>query len=303
MRKRFAIFLGCHIPIRLKYYETSSRAVLSALNVDLVDIPAFNCCGYPLQNINRKAFVLSSARNMALAAKQDLNILTLCQCGYGTFRMAEYLMTRDAALKDEINGILAKEGLKYDGKIIVKHLLSVLFHDIGVDAIKEKITQPFENLQIAVHYGCHSLRPSNIVQFDDPVMPTLFDRLVEITGAQSVDWPAKLDCCGGPLSGTHDSLAMDFAEKKLENAQKAGAHYIATACPYCQIQFDTVPKRMIFERGADNVVPAIMYPQLLGLCMGIDKETLGWDSIRGHILKVEKPMASDKEPSSFFTAC
>jgi len=303
MKKKFSVFLGCRIPTRLKYYETSSRAILSALDVELTDIPEFNCCGYPLQNINRKAFVLSSVRNMALSERQNLDILTLCQCGYGTFRMAEYLMTRNAALKDEVNGILAKEGLKYEGKTTVKHLLSVLFHDVGLDAIKKKIIRPFENLQIAVHYGCHSLRPSHIVRFDDPVSPTLFDRLVEITGAESIDWPAKLDCCGGPLSGTHDSLAMDFAEKKLETAQKSGAHYVAVACPYCQIQFDTVPKRMVFERGMDHVVPSVMYPQLLGLSMGIDEGILGLDAIRSHIKAFEKPMNPNREPSSFFTAC
>jgi heterodisulfide reductase subunit B2 len=292
MSKRFAIFLGCNIPARLKQYETSSRAVLSQLDVDLVDIPDFNCCGYPLRNINRNAFLLSSARNMALAEQQNLDLLTLCQCGYGTFRMAEYLMARDAVLKEEINNILSKEGLRYEGKIEIRHLLSLFYHDIGLDAIKEKIEKPYENLQVAVHYGCHALRPSNVVRFDDPVAPTLFDRLVEITGAESIAWPTKLDCCGGPLSGIHDSLSLDFAEIKMEDARKAGAHCIATACPYCQIQFDTIPKRMVFERGEDHRIPAILYPQLLGLSMGIDADILGVDSIRSRIAGFRRRLAA-----------
>ena len=292
MKKTFAFFIGCQIPVRLKHYETASRAVLNALDVELVDIPEFNCCGYPLRNINLKAFMLSSIRNLALAEREGLDLLTLCQCGYGTFRMADYFMTQNTVIRQEIQGILAKEGLKYERKIRITHLLSVLYHDINVDEIKEKIIKPYENFQIAVHYGCHALRPSNIMAFDNPVAPILFDRLTEITGAESIDWSAKLDCCGGPLSGTHDSLSMDFAEKKLESAQKASARFIVTACPYCQIQFDTVPKRMEFERGLDHQIPALLYPQLLGLSMGIDTKTLGLDQIRGDINVFQKTLAA-----------
>jgi heterodisulfide reductase subunit B len=274
---KFAIFLGCNIPVRLKQYEMASRAVLKELGVSLADIPEFNCCGYPLRNIDLKAFVLSSARNLALAEKKNLNLLALCKCGYGTFRMAEHLMRENAELRDEANRILGKEGLRYEGDTQVKHLLSVLFNDVGTKAIRASITRPYENLKIATHYGCHALRPSSIVQFDDPVAPSLFDQLVEATGAESIEWPLKLECCGAPLLGTNDELSWDFTEKKLVDAKRAGAQYLTTGCPFCQVQFDTVQETIKFERGANHHLPAILYPQLLGLCMGIDKETLGLD--------------------------
>ncbi len=276
MRKKFAIFLGCNIPVRLKQYESSARAVLEQLGVELTDIPDFNCCGYPLRNIDRKAFVLSSARNLALAAARNLDMLCLCQCGFGTFRMAQKLLEESPDLRLMIDRVLLKEGLKYNPKLQVEHLLGVLFHDVGLSAIQEKITRPYENLKIAVHYGCHVLRPSNVVRFDNPVAPTLFDQLVEITGAESINCPAKLDCCGGPVLGTHNLLSLDFAEKKLEDARRSGAQYLTTACPYCQIQFETVPKRIQFERSIDYAtVPSILYSQLLGLAMGLDEKRLG----------------------------
>jgi heterodisulfide reductase subunit B len=275
---KYALFLGCNIPIRLKQYESSSRAVLQELGVTLVDTPEFNCCGYPLRNIDLRAFVLSAARNLALAEQQNLNMLVLCKCGYGTFRMAEHLMKENAPLRDEMNAVLSKEGLKYEGDIQVKHLLSVLFHDVGIEAISEKITMPYEKLKIATHYGCHALRPSKIVQFDNPVSPSLFDQLVEVTGAESIAWPSKLECCGGPLLGTHDELSLDFTQKKLTDAKGAGAHYIATGCTFCQVQFDTVQKMMESDRGSNHHLPSILYPQLLGLCLGINKEALGLDS-------------------------
>ena len=290
---KFSIFLGCNIPVRLKQYETASRAVLRELGVELVDIEEFNCCGYPLRNIDLKAFVLSSARNLALAERQNLDMITLCKCGYGTLRMADHLLKEDAALREEINAVLAKEGLKYGADIQIKHLLAVLFNDVGIEAIKKKIIRSYENLKIATHYGCHALRPSNVVQFDDPVGPSLFDQLVEVTGAESVDWPTKLDCCGGPLLGTNDELSLDFTEKKLADARRAGAQYLTTGCTFCQVQFDTVQMMMATEKGTNHHVPSILYPQLLGLCMGLDKDALKLESNQIDITGIEGFLAPE----------
>jgi heterodisulfide reductase subunit B len=98
----------------------------------------------------------------------------------------------------------------------VKHLLSVLYHEVGVEAIKKKIAKTFKGLKIAAHYGCHVLRPSQVVQFDDPATPSIFDQLVEATGAESIAWPMRLECCGAPLLGAHDELSIEFTLKKLK---------------------------------------------------------------------------------------
>jgi heterodisulfide reductase subunit B len=281
----FALFLGCTIPARLNQYESSSRAVLEKLEVGLVDVREFNCCGYPLRNIDFKVFLLSSARNLALAEKKNLNVMTLCKCCYGSLKKAAYLMKENAYLRKEVNGTLEKEGLKYEGRTEVKHLLSVLCKDIGIEAIKRKMARTFKGLKIATHYGCHALRPSQVVGFDNPVAPTLFDELVEVTGAESIEWPMKLECCGAPLWGINDRLSMDLTLKKLNDGRKSGADYVCTACPYCHIQFDTVQKMIISQRGLNHPLPSILYPQLLGLSMGIDPEALGLEmnqiSIRG----------------------
>jgi heterodisulfide reductase subunit B len=289
---KFALFLGCNIPVRLKQYETSSRAVLDGLGVTLVDIPEFGCCGYPLRNIDLKAFVLSSSRNLALAEKHNLDMIVLCKCGYGTLRMAQHLMSENTSLREDVNAILAKEGLKYKGEIRVKHLFKVLFNDVGTEAIKEKVTRPYQNLRVATHYGCHALRPSSIVQFDDPVAPTIFDQLVEVTGAESIDWPTKLGCCGGPLLGIHDDLSFDFTEKKLDDAKRAGAHYMTTGCVFCQIQFDSVRENVKRGSSSKHYVPSILYSQLLGLCMDIDKELLGLDGNQADVSGLEGLLAA-----------
>ena len=272
---KFALFLGCQIPVRLKQYETSSRAILERLGVGLVDIEEFNCCGYPLRNIEFKAFLLSSARNLALAEKKKLDVMTLCQCCYGSLKKASFLLKENASLRNEVNAILEHEGLQYEGEVEVKHLLYVLHQEVGVEAIKKKIGKTFKGLKIAAHYGCHALRPSQVVRFDNPVGPSIFDQLVEATGAESISWPMRLECCGAPLWGINDELSMDLTLKKLNDGKESGAEYLCVACPYCHLQFDAVQKKIIAQRGMNHPLPSILYPQLLGLSLGIDGEILG----------------------------
>lgn len=289
---KFALFLGCNIPARLQQYEASTRAVLGKLGVELVDIKAFNCCGYPFRNVDFTTSVLASARNLSLAKKEGLNMIVLCKCCYGMLKKAAHLLKENESLKREVNAILQKEDLNFGGDVEIRHILSVLYHDVGVDAIKEKITKPYSELKIATHYGCHALRPSEVVEFDDPVNPTIFDKLVEATGAESLYWQARLDCCGAPLLGSNDELSMDLAAKKLSNAKKSGADYLCASCTYCHIQFDTVQRMMSRQRSENHELPAILYTQLLGLSLGLDRETLGLEMNQIDIRPVEKFLSS-----------
>ena len=277
---KFALFIGCTIPRRVQHYEVSARAVLETLGVELVDIHEFNCCGYPMRNLDFETSILFSARNLSLAERQGLNVMTLCKCCFGSLRKTNHVLKEEAALRDEINRVLAQEDLEYKGTIEVTHMLSVLHREIGPAVLKEKATRVFKDLKIATHYGCHALRPSDIMGFDDPTAPVLFDQLVEATGAKSIDWSLKLECCGAPLMGINDELSMDLAEKKLRNGKDSGADFICVACPWCQTQFDSVQEMMASLRGKNHHLPSILYPQLLGLAMGIDAEKLGMDMNR-----------------------
>lgn len=282
---KFALQRCCTTPIFLKQYESSTDAVLGKLGVGLVDIKDFNCCGYPLKNFNFKAHVLASARNLSLAEKRELNIITLCNCCYGSLKHVNHLMKEDTSLKSEMNITLEKEGLRYDGGIEVKHLLEIFFRDIGIEHLKERVVKTFKGLKIATHYGCHILRPRRIMQFDDAFSPSIFDKLVEITGAESIAWSSKLECCGSPMLGINDELSMDLTETKIKDARRSGADFLCVACPYCQLQFDRVQRMLHSKRRSNGQLPSILFTQLLGLSLGIDSETLGMDrnelSLRG----------------------
>jgi heterodisulfide reductase subunit B len=247
---------------------------MQGLGIEAVDIQAFNCCGYPLKNYDFKTAVLFSARNLALAAQKGLDIISLCKCCFGSLKKTAHLLNEDQALRSDIEAQLQKEGLTYKADIEVKHFLSVLYHDIGLKKLKGYIKKPFADLNIATHYGCHALRPSKIMAFDDPVAPTVFDELVQVTGAKSVYWPKKLDCCGAPVLGINDSLSLELTRQKLQDGQQAGAQFVCAACTYCQLQFDTVQQKMLKRNADSEPLPSILYPQLLGLSMGIEQEAL-----------------------------
>jgi len=222
-------------------------------------------------------------------------VMTLCKCCYGSLKKADYLIKENASLKKEVNAILQKEGLKYEGGIEIKHLLSVLHKEIGIEAIKRKMAATFQRLKIATHYGCHALRPSQVVGFDNPVAPSLFDQLVEATGAESIDWPMKLECCGAPLWGVNDKLSMDLTLKKLTDGKKSGADYVCAACPYCHIQFDKVQKMILSQRNVNHPLPSILYTQLLGLSLGVDRKALGLEMNEIPITGIEELLAKEKE--------
>jgi heterodisulfide reductase subunit B len=227
--------------------------------------------------------------------------MALCKCCYGSLKKADFLMKENASLKKEVNTILEKEGLKYEGRSEVKHLLSVLHKDIGIEAIKGKMATAFKGVKIATHYGCHALRPSQVVGFDNPVAPSLFDQLVEATGAESIEWQMKLECCGAPLWGINDRLSMDLTLKKLKDGKKSGADYVCAACPYCHIQFDKVQKMILSQRNVNHPLPSILYTQLLGLSMGIDRKVLGLEMneipVSGieELLKTEAELVAERE--------
>jgi heterodisulfide reductase subunit B len=284
---KFALLRCCPTPTMLKQYELSANAVLQKLGIEAVDIKEFSCCGYPIKNFNFKAYVLASARNLALSERENLDLLTVCNCCYGSLKHVDHLMKDEASLRNEINLTLEKEGLQYEGDIGPKHFLQVLYDDIGIETIRDMVVSPFDGLKIATHYGCHLLRPREVVQFDNPFSPTKLDQLVEITGAKSVDWLTKLECCGSPLWGVNDELSLDLTENKLKNAKQGGADYLCVVCTYCQLQFDRVQNILISQRSAEYQLPSILYTQLLGLSLGIDGETLGLAENQVSISEIE----------------
>jgi len=259
---KLALFVGCKIPARLPAYERSARAVLRRLGVELVELD-FTCCGYPARHLRLDAWLILAARNLAVARARGLDVLTLCQCCYGSLRHAQHLLTHDEAMRGPVAAALEREGLFLSAGTRVRHLLDLLDREVGAEAIAARVTTPQRDRRVAAHYGCHALRPSDVVDLDSPHAPTVFERLIAATGATPVDWPRRLECCGAPIAETNPTIAGRMRTGKLADARESGADCLCTACPYCQEQL-----------GGDGL-PALLYPQLLGLALGLSRRALG----------------------------
>ena len=264
-----ALFLGCAIPARLPAYEMSVRAVLARLGVELVDLE-FTCCGYTARHANREAFVFAAARNLAIAERAGADLLTACTCCYGTLRHAVGFLNEDAELRIRVARALEAEGCAWSGKAEVEHVIPLLAREIGIDSIAAVVSTPRTGLQVAAHYGCHALRPSNVARFDNPLAPTIFEALIRVTGATPVDWPRRLDCCGDPLHDANTLLSERMTQAKIADAFASGAEFICTACPHCHLRFDSA-----VEGTPDPPVRALLYTQLLGLALGLPADALG----------------------------
>ena len=103
---KFAFFLGCNIPARVKQYESSARAVLRQLEVELIAAPQFVCCGYPARNTDQMAYLVSAAKNLAIAADAGFDMLVLCKCCYGSLKKAQHLLDNDADLREQVNEMI-----------------------------------------------------------------------------------------------------------------------------------------------------------------------------------------------------
>ncbi|MHA1771949.1 MAG: CoB--CoM heterodisulfide reductase iron-sulfur subunit B family protein [Candidatus Thorarchaeota archaeon] len=273
--REILLYTGCTTPVRLPAYEAATIAVLEKLGVKAREMTDVTCCGAQyIESISPTAFAAMSGRILAVAEKEGLDILAICGACSGSLKITKHELDHDKQLRDEINDILADEGLKYTGKVRVRHLLQVLAEDIGYETIERAIVKPYTGLKVSAHYGCHVTRPFDIVRVDDPENPTILDRLAEIAGAEAVDYAGKTRCCGGPMLAMDESLATKIGQEKVNNIADVGADVILTACEFCDIQLTQVQFDDNFD--ASRRIPVMPITQFLGPALGIDEERLGF---------------------------
>jgi CoB--CoM heterodisulfide reductase subunit B len=277
----YTLFLGCIIPARFPFMEKSTRLVLSKLGCVLHDLEGATCC--PTKSIIKPsgelAWYVTAARNLALAEKAGHDLLVPCNGCYSTLKTVEVEMRVNPHLRTEVNNVLASIGLEYGGTIEVKHLIEVLHDEIGIAKIKQQVTKPFDGMKIAAHAGCHMLRPSSSIFFDDPNKPKKFDALIEALGAKSIEYETKMLCCGGNLNTADepDEATALSRMKLLEVTKKADA--ISLTCPSCFMQYDS--RQYLMQKSGEKLnVPIIYYPEMLGLAMGFTPQELGMDMHR-----------------------
>ena len=294
--RRMTMFWGCTIPARFPFIEKATRLVLRDLGVEPVDLPGFTCC--PLTTLvkaaDEEAYYLTAARNLALAESQGLPLLTPCNGCYSTFKSVLAELKVDWRLEQRINRRLATVGPTLSGEVDVWHLVEWLSEDLGPAVLGKRAVKPLWGMKLAVHHGCHLLRPSPAIRWDSPTAPTKFEALVRALGATVVDYETKMDCCGNALDRVGERrAALDMLSRKLADVRSHEVDALVVSCPSCFLQFDLNQAALLRESRAGGPAPStagagaaaaglpVFYlAELLALAFGHEPAELGLDMHR-----------------------
>jgi len=298
--REFAVFWGCTIPARFPFVEKSTRVVFDDLGASVHELAGHTCCpeGTLVKANDEDAFYTAAARNLAIVEKAGLDVVTPCNGCYSTFKEASSHLRSDWRARAAINERLAREDLHYDGGLRILHFAEWLADEMGAGLLASKVTHPLWGMRLAVHYGCHLLRPQPAVRWDDPLNPTKVESLVAALGARVVDYPTKMQCCGGALDRVGEREgSLAFARRKLEDLMREEVDALVVVCPSCFQQFDL--NQAALQRANEPLnVPVLYLSEVIALAMGHAPEELGLDMHRVSVepfLEKWGARAKDKE--------
>ncbi len=273
----YALFLGCTIPLKLPHLEKAFRDVAGILDLKLKEMEGVSCCPEPvsLQSLNIDTWMALGARNLAIAEKMGLDILTICSGCYETLKTVSVLLEEDEKYLEKINGILKKINYNYTGKTKVYHFVELFSQPEWLDKLKELTVKPLDDLNLAVHYGCHLVRPSKIMQFDHPEKPEKIDIILEALGAKTVDFATKLECCGY-CARLQEEIGENLVEEKMtelcELEEEVDA--LIAVCPACTTQYDRKEKMIARKTGKELDIPVLYLAEIMAIALGVELEDL-----------------------------
>ncbi|MFH1103380.1 MAG: CoB--CoM heterodisulfide reductase iron-sulfur subunit B family protein [Actinomycetota bacterium] len=271
---KYTYYPGCSLHATGVGYDKSIRAVFSRLGHDLVELDDWNCCGATAYTSVRKTVAYTiSARNLALAARVGDDVVAPCSACYYVLNRTRKALAEQPELRDRVGLALAEAGLEVGDGVPVRHPLEVLLTDVGIDRILAAQTHSIAGFRPACYYGCQIVRPLSALD-EDPELPTSMERLFSALGAEPVDYPPKVRCCGGMLVATFPEVAAELCEALFGWADERGANCIVTVCPLCQANLDLLnlaPKR----RNGSRPIPVLYFTQIIGLAIGCSPAEVG----------------------------
>jgi len=274
---KYAYYPGCSSHSTARDMHESAAAVARALGIELVEIDGWSCCGATAAHQTDRVLAASlPASNLLLAKQMGLDTVVTCAACYSRMKAANHEVSTSPDMHKKVADTV---GRPYDGSVAVRHLVEVLLEDVGIEKLRKSFVQSLGGLKVASYYGCLLVRPHNVTNFDDAENPTSLDRLVEAMGGHSVDWPCKVDCCGGGLNLTRTDMVVKLSGSIIDMAAAAGADCIAVACPMCQASLDLRQSDMHKKSGRRYQMPILYVTQLLGLCLGISPKELGFNRL------------------------
>lgn len=283
---KYAYYPGCAAEAIMKEANDTTRMVADMLGIELVDMNNATCCGAGcLDEANRELSYVINARIFAIAEGMGLNILTICSTCLQTMAKINYDLKTDAELMERTNKVLREVGMEYRGTVEITHLLWVLAKDYGLQKLKNQVKRPLNMLNIASFYGCHTLRPGEILGFEDPRNPQSLDLVIGALGGHSVEYRGKTRCCGFHTLLVNERASLKASGKRLQEAKEKGADCMVTPCTLCDISLDVYQgeAEKLFKKKTQ--LPVFNLSQLVALALGAD---IGELKFKKHLVSPHK---------------
>jgi len=265
--ERYSYFPGCTSHSTAVEYDLSTRAVLKAFGVELVEIEDWNCCGAAaVHSMNKLLSLCLPARNIAMAQKKDLELVVPCAGCFNMLKRTERALKTDPEMRREVESTI---GFTYREDLKIRALIDMVVNGIGFGRIEKKVQKPLTGLKVACYYGCALVRHPKVTQLDDSENPQYLDTLISSLGATPVEWSFKTDCCGADLALTHGDVVVKLVNRIVEMAKEAGAECLVCSCGLCQINLE-------MRQDADTLgLPVFYFTELMGIALGL-KGTQWW---------------------------
>jgi len=273
----YGYFPGCSLHSTAKEFNISTKAVCDEIDIKLKEIDDWVCCGAtPAHNTKEELGIALPYSNLLSASGQGLdNVVAPCAACYNRLKTAKHHVNNSETIKNRMTEILGDE-INTDIKVF--HVLELLRDEYGYEKLKTMVKKPLKDLKVACYYGCLLVRPTDVVNFDDPEDPVSMDDLVTVTGAQPVQWSHKTECCGASHAIPQTNVVLELVRRILNAAKIAGADCIAVACPLCHVNLDMRQSQINNEFMTEFKTPILYITQLVALSLGVDYKKLGFES-------------------------
>lgn len=257
----FSYYPGCTLKTKAKDLDAYARKSAEALGVTLEEIKDWQCCGgvYPMAK-DEIATKLSSVRALANAKALNRDLVTVCSACHHVIKRVNDDMKNDENIRAKSNAYLQLDE-EYAGETNVIHYLELLRDRIGFDNIAKAVKKPLEGKKIAAYYGCMLLRPSKVMELDNPENPTIIEDLIKALGGEPVVYPMRNECCGGYIAMEDNDIAVAKSNSVLKNAVENGADMVITACPLCMYNLN--------KNGTEYDIPVYYFTELLAEALGL----------------------------------
>ncbi len=248
---KLSYYPGCSLEGTALDYDQSVRNLCRLLDIELVDIFDWNCCGASSAHMtDHEVGMRLPMRNMMLAAEAGHDILVPCAACFQRLRAAD----REMRARPEYWDLT-----EYSPDLKIIHISSFLAEPGVLERIREKVTRPLTGLQVACYYGCLSLRHPHVTGAENWEMPVTLEKIIEALGATAVSWSHRTECCSGSLTMARPDIARKLVSDIADSARRGGATVMVTDCPMCQAN---VESRQL-DLGAGNELPVFFGTELI----------------------------------------